>query len=76
MTKLEIVPGKSPLSLWRKVADGGVTIALAESAWSGIERSRGAIETALSSGRAISFSPIPRAWDRTCRMRLCGSCWR
>jgi histidine ammonia-lyase len=53
MSALEIVPGSAPLSLWRKVAAGGNTVGLAKPAWDAIARSRGLIETALASGRAI-----------------------
>jgi histidine ammonia-lyase len=53
MSELEIVPGSAPISLWRRIAAGGGAVRLAEKAWSDIARSRGLIEQALASGRAI-----------------------
>ena len=53
MSKLEIVPGKAPLSLWRKIADGAGPVTLADTAWPTIERSRALIENALASGQPI-----------------------
>lgn len=53
MSNLEIVPGSAPLSLWRQLAAGGKTIGLAKPAWGDVARSRGLIEAALASGRAI-----------------------
>ena len=53
MTTLEIVPGKAPLSLWRKIAAGGETVRLADSAWAAIDRARGGIEAALKSGQPL-----------------------
>ena len=53
MIVLEIEPGKAPLSLWRRIAAGGIQVGLAEAAWPGIVRSRDGIEAALASGEAI-----------------------
>src|SRR5271168_5551794 len=53
MKKLEIKPGFAPLSLWRQIAAGAVAVHLAKPAWADIARSRGLIEAALASGRAI-----------------------
>jgi len=53
MIVLEIEPGKAPLSLWRRIAAGGIQVGLAEDAWPGIARSRDGIEAALASGEAI-----------------------
>jgi histidine ammonia-lyase len=53
MTELEIKPGSAPLSLWRQIAAGTGPVRLAEKAWADIARSRGQIEQALASGRAI-----------------------
>jgi histidine ammonia-lyase len=53
MTELEIKPGSAPLSLWRQIAAGTGPVRLAEKAWADIARSRGLIEQALASGRAI-----------------------
>jgi histidine ammonia-lyase len=53
MTELEIKPGSAPLSLWRQIAAGAGPVRLAEKAWGQIARSRGLIEQALASGRAI-----------------------
>jgi histidine ammonia-lyase len=53
MTQLQIEPANAPLSLWRRIADGGGPVALAQGAWAGVERSRAAIEAALASGKAI-----------------------
>ena len=53
MSELEIAPGSAPLSLWRRVAAGGSAVRLAKPAWADIDRSRGQIEQALASGRAI-----------------------
>ena len=53
MTELTIVPGKNSLSLWRDLAADGGPVALAKEAWPSIERSRGHVESALASGRAI-----------------------
>ncbi|HEX4532821.1 MAG TPA: histidine ammonia-lyase, partial [Rhizomicrobium sp.] len=53
MTDLLIEPGKTPLSLWRKLADGPHAVKLADIAWPQIEKSRAIIEAALESGRAI-----------------------
>ncbi|HUO91865.1 MAG TPA: histidine ammonia-lyase [Rhizomicrobium sp.] len=53
MSELEILPGSAPLSLWRRIAAGGETVRLAKAAWDNIARSRGQIEQALASGRAI-----------------------
>ncbi|HEY1631851.1 MAG TPA: histidine ammonia-lyase [Rhizomicrobium sp.] len=52
MTSLTVDPGKAPLSVWRKVAEGA-SVALAVPAWERIEASRGLIEQALASGQAI-----------------------
>ena len=49
-----IEPGKSKLSLWRKVAEGEAgKIILTPDAWSAIERSRETVEKALVAGDAI-----------------------
>ncbi|HEV2563226.1 MAG TPA: histidine ammonia-lyase [Rhizomicrobium sp.] len=53
MTPLQIEPANAPLSLWRRIADGGGPVALAGEAWAGVEKSRAAIEAALASGKAI-----------------------
>jgi histidine ammonia-lyase len=53
MTTHEIIPGKAPLSLWRKIAAGGTAVRLADSAWAAIDRARGGIEAALQSGRPL-----------------------
>ncbi|HTW35190.1 MAG TPA: histidine ammonia-lyase [Rhizomicrobium sp.] len=53
MKALEIKPGSAPISLWRQIAAGGRAVRLAETAWADIARSRGLIEQALASGRAI-----------------------
>ena len=53
MSDLVIHPGKSKLSLWRRIADAPARIALHADAWSAIERSRKTVETALASGEAI-----------------------
>jgi histidine ammonia-lyase len=47
------MPGSAPISLWRRIAAGGSTVRLAEGAWADIARSRGLIEQALASNRAI-----------------------
>ena len=51
MTNLD--PGKAPLSVWRAIAEGQSGLALADSAWPRIERSRQIVEAALASGDAI-----------------------
>jgi histidine ammonia-lyase len=49
-----IEPGQSPLSQWRRIADGrGGNVSLTASAWDAIARSRQTVETALASGEAI-----------------------
>lgn len=53
MTRLEIHPGKAPLSLWRRIAAGGVEVALAGDAWPAIDRARAGIEGALASGKPL-----------------------
>ncbi len=53
MTTLSIDPGRAPLALWRRVLEQPARIALAESAWSGIERARTTVEEALASGRVL-----------------------
>ena len=53
MTELEIKPGSAPISLWRQIAAGAGPVRLPEKAWADIARSRGLIEQALASGRAI-----------------------
>ncbi|HEY2070602.1 MAG TPA: histidine ammonia-lyase [Rhizomicrobium sp.] len=53
METLTLDPGKAPLSAWRKLIDGPVTVTLAESAWPRIQRSRQIVEEALASGEAI-----------------------
>ncbi len=53
MATLLIEPGKSTLALWRAIAESTAPVALPESAWPAIERSRALIESALASGKAI-----------------------
>jgi histidine ammonia-lyase len=53
MTNLTVDPGKAPLSVWRSIAEGRSGLALADSAWPRIERSRQIVEAALASGDAI-----------------------
>ena len=53
MIVLEIEPGKAPLSLWRRIAAGGIKLGLGEDAWPAIARARQGIEAALASGEAI-----------------------
>ena len=53
MTDLLIEPGKTPLSLWRKLAAAPHKVALAGAAWPQIGKSRDVVEAALKSGRAI-----------------------
>ncbi|MBS0274191.1 MAG: histidine ammonia-lyase [Proteobacteria bacterium] len=53
MADIVIEPGKSKLSQWRRIADAPASVALHADAWSAIERSRNAVETALASGEAI-----------------------
>lgn len=53
MATIKIDPGKTPLTLWRMVAESSATIGLADSAWPDIERARGLVENALTSGHAI-----------------------
>lgn len=53
MTQFEIVPGKAPLSLWRKIAAGGAKVRLADAAWPAIDRARAGIEAALTSGQPL-----------------------
>ncbi|MGN6517362.1 MAG: histidine ammonia-lyase [Rhizomicrobium sp.] len=53
MADIVIEPGKSKLSLWRKIADAPRTVMLGADAWSAIERSRKTVETALAKGDAI-----------------------
>lgn len=53
MADLVIHPGKSKLSLWRRIAAAPATLSLHADAWSAIERSRKTVETALASGEAI-----------------------
>ena len=53
MQPLAITPGKSPLALWRSIAQTGNTVTLAPHAWPAIAQSRRVIEQALASGRAI-----------------------
>ena len=48
-----IEPGRAPLSLWRRVLEGPAQLALADGAWSGIERARATVEEALAGGRVI-----------------------
>ena len=50
---VDIAPGSVPLSAWRKIARGGCTLKLAESAWADAARSRERIEAALRSGKPI-----------------------
>jgi histidine ammonia-lyase len=50
---LTIEPGKSPLSLWRRVVQPGETAALTAETWSRIESSRSVVERALAAGHAI-----------------------
>ena len=54
MADVIIEPGKSPLSLWRQIADGKAgKISLSAHAWDAIAHSRQTVETALASGEAI-----------------------
>ena len=54
MSDTVIEPGKSPLSLWRRIADGNAgQISIWPGAWDVIADSRRTIETALVSGEAI-----------------------
>lgn len=53
MADLIIEPGKSRLSLWRRIANAPAQVALAPSAWSAIEKSRAAVEATLAKGDAI-----------------------
>jgi histidine ammonia-lyase len=53
MTTFIIDPGKAPLSLWRRLLEQSASVALADQAWPGIERSREVLEDALRSGRAV-----------------------
>jgi histidine ammonia-lyase len=53
MDSLTIDPGKAPLSLWRSLAGGGASVALADAAWPRVARARQMIEDALASGEAI-----------------------
>src|ERR1700679_1307476 len=53
MDSLTIDPGKAPLSLWRRLAAGSASVALADSAWPRVARARQMIEDALASGEAI-----------------------
>ena len=54
MADAVIEPGKSPLSLWRRIAEGRAgKISLGAGAWDAIARSRETIESALASGEAI-----------------------
>ncbi|HEY3778758.1 MAG TPA: histidine ammonia-lyase [Rhizomicrobium sp.] len=53
MDTLEIDPGQAPLSLWRRVLEQPARVALADSAWPGIERARATVEEALTGGRVL-----------------------
>jgi histidine ammonia-lyase len=53
MTDFMLVPGEATLSQWRQIAERPCTLALAQSAWLRIEKSRAVVEVALTSGRAI-----------------------
>jgi histidine ammonia-lyase len=53
MTELTIDPGRAALSLWRRLLETPARIALADSAWPGIERARHTLEEALATGRAV-----------------------
>lgn len=53
MRQLVIEPGRTPLSLWRCVAEERHPVSLEPSAWERIAQSRGVIEQALGSGRAV-----------------------
>jgi histidine ammonia-lyase len=53
MADLIIEPGKSRLSLWRRIANAPAQVALAPSAWSAIEKSRATVEATLAKGDAI-----------------------
>ena len=53
MATIEIDPGNAPLALWRNVAESTSTVGLACRAWPDIERARGLVENALTSGHAI-----------------------
>lgn len=50
---LRIAPGKTSLSLWRRILEGSGRIALADEAWAAIERSRAVLEKALAEGRTL-----------------------
>jgi histidine ammonia-lyase len=52
MSDVTILPGETSLAAWHAVALGA-PVTLSFDAWSGIERSRGIVESALASGRAI-----------------------
>jgi histidine ammonia-lyase len=53
MTRLEIRPGHAPLSLWRRILEARTQVALADSAWPGIERARQTVDAALAGGRVL-----------------------
>ena len=53
MADINIAPGKSRLSQWRRIAEAPAKVARHADAWSAIERSRPTVETALASGEAI-----------------------
>jgi histidine ammonia-lyase len=53
MADITITPANSSLFFLRKITQNGVRVALAESAWPAIERSRDIIEKALVSGQAV-----------------------
>jgi histidine ammonia-lyase len=53
MADLIIEPGKSTLSLWRRIAEAPATVSLAPDAWTAIAKSRATVENALASGEAI-----------------------
>src|SRR5579885_646812 len=52
-TALEIVPGKSPLSLWQDIFESQAPVRLAKAAWPQIDASRAHVETALAGRRVI-----------------------
>jgi histidine ammonia-lyase len=53
MKELRIDPGRIPLAFWRRILRGPTRLALAEEAWSAVERSRAVLEKALAEGRTL-----------------------
>lgn len=53
MCKREIDPGRAPLSLWRHILEEEGAVALANTAWPAVERSRHIVEVALAQGRVL-----------------------